>query len=167
MAIVARPTVDVSITLRDNDGAQAGLTIQLPGATTPANAITFATSIIPLILPLTDAIVVGYNVIFGSVENAIPAIPESDVEDKGYFLFNTANGNRSTITIPGFKNSLLLDDNQDINLADTDVAAFVDALTLGLSALQPTNNSGADIVGVREAYKQNRRSHLTGRRRKG
>lgn len=167
MAIVNRPTVDVVITLRDNDGAQASMNIQLPGATVPADAVTFAAAIIPLITPLTDAIVVGYNIIFGKVENAIPAIPESDVEDKGFFLFNTANGNRSSLTVPGFKNTLLLTDNTDIDLANTAVSDFVDALTLGLSALQPSNNSGADIVGVREAYKQNRRSHLTGRRRKG
>lgn len=167
MALTAKPTLSLVITWRDNDGAQATTEIQLPGATTPAAAATFASSMIPLLEPLSSAIIVGYNVIFGQIENNIPAIPESDVEDKGFFLFNTANGNRSSITIPGFLNTLLLDDNTDINLADADVDAFVDALTLGLAALQPSNNSGADIVSVREAYKQNRRSHLTNRRRKG
>lgn len=167
MAFAARPVVSVVFTFRDNDGAQASMDISLPGATTPANAVAFAASILPLITPLTDAIPVGYNVIFGQVENLIPAIPESDVEDKGFFLFNTANGGRSSVTVPGFKNTLLLIDNQDIDLADADVSAFVDAFTLGLSALQPSNSSGSDITGVREAYKQNRRSHLTGRRRKG
>jgi hypothetical protein len=65
---------------------------------------------------------------------------------------------------------VLQPNNQDINQADADITAFIDALTLGLGTplVAPVNASGADLASIKAAYKQNRRSHLRGSRtRKG
>lgn len=159
MAFVAKPNHTIEFSFRDNDGARSTCEVLIPGSTTPANVITFATALRPLVAALSDAVIVGMNVILGYYENAIPTIPSSDVENKGLFSFNAANGIRGSIAVPSILESVLLGNNKDIDQAQADVSAFIDAMTLGLSAVQPCNASGADLVGVREAYKQNRKSH--------
>ena len=167
MALVLKPTLTIEITFRDNDGARASTEVTLPGATTPANAVSFATALIALIAPLSDAVVTGYNIIIGYTENAIPTIPSSDVENKGVFLFNAANGIKSSISIPSIVESVLQANNRDIDQSALDVADFVLAMTGGLSGVSPANAGGSDLVSVRDAYKQNRRSHVSGRTRRG
>lgn len=167
MAFVAKPVITITFTFRDNDGKESTTEVLIPGATTPANAVTYATALRPLIAALSDAVCVSQNIILGYYENAIGTIPSSDVENKGVALFNAANGLKSSIAIPSILEAVLQGNNQDIDQAHADVSAFIDAMTLGLSGIQPVNASGADLVGVREAYKQNRRSQLSGRTRKG
>lgn len=159
MAFVLKPVHTVEFSFRDNDGARSTCEILVPGATTPANVITFANAVQPLVAALSDAVIVGMNVILGYYENAIPVIPSSDVENKGVFSFNAANGIRSSIAIPSILESVLQPNNKDINQADTAVSAFIDAMTLGAGAVQPVNLSGSDLTSVRDAYKQNRKSH--------
>lgn len=159
MAFVAKPITTITFTFRDNDGAESTSEVLIPGATTPANAVTFATALRPLVAALSDAVIVSQNIILGYYENAIPTIPSSDVENKGVFQFNSANGIKSSIAVPSILESLLQGNNKDIDQALTAVSDFIAAMTAGLSAIQPSNLSGADLVGVRDAYKQNRRSH--------
>lgn len=159
MSFVAKPVQKITFTFRDNDGAESTTEVVIPGATTPANAVTFATALRALIAPLSDAVIVSMNIILGYYENAIPTIPSSDVENKGLFLLNAANGIQSSIAIPSILESVLQSNNKDIDQAASDVSDFIDAMTAGLSSIQPSNLSGADLVGVKDAYKQNRRSH--------
>ncbi|NJK81338.1 MAG: hypothetical protein HC914_16200 [Chloroflexaceae bacterium] len=170
MAFVAKPTITISYSVRDNDGKQSSTEVQIDGATPPANAVGFADALRALIAPLTDGVIVGQNVIIGAYEDAIPVINRSDVEDKGVFIFNTANGLASSIAIPSVAEAVLQANNEDIDLTLAAVGAFVDAFTLGAGTplVQPANASGGDIVSVKEAYKQNRRSLKGGgTRRKG
>lgn len=159
MAFVAKPIITIEFSFRDNDGARSTCEVLIPGATAPATALTFAAALRPLVQALSDAVIVGQNVILGFYENAIPVIPSSDVENKGVFSFNSANGIRSSFTVPSILESALQPNNKDIDQANTDVAALIDAMTLGLSGTQPVNVSGADLTSVRDAYKQNRKSH--------
>lgn len=168
MAFVAKPTITVSYSFRDNDGKTSTFAVTIPGATAPADAVAFADALRPLAAALSDAVIVGQNVLIGSYEDAIPAIPRSDVEDKGLFQFNTANGLPVTLTIPSIIEGALQTNNQDIDQALAAVGAFVDAMTLGVATVQPVNASGGDLTTVKAAYKQNRRSHKSaGAGRKG
>jgi len=167
MSFVAKPTITITFTFRDDDGKESTTEILLPGATTAANAITFSTAVRALLAAVSDATLIGMNILLGYYENAIGTIASSDVENKGVLLFNSANGLKSSLAIPSVLESVLQGNNQDIDLANADVSDLVDAMTLGLSSIQPCNGSGSDLVGVRDAYKQNRRSHLSGRTRKG
>lgn len=159
MAFVAKPKHTIQFSFRDNDGAQSTCEVYLPGATTPAAAITFATALQPIVSALSDATLVGMNVIFGYHEDAIGVIAPSDVENKGLFLFNAGNGVAASVTVPSILESVLLGNNKDIDQANAAVSDFLDAMTLGLGGTQPCNNSGSDLVGTKDAYKQNRRSH--------
>lgn len=169
MAFVAKPTISITYTFRDNDGKESTTVIAIPGATDPADAITYANSLRPLIAALSDATIVGQNVLIGSYQDTIPSIPRSDVEDKGVFTFNCLNGLPSSIAVPSILESVLQGNNQDINQASAPVIAFLDAMTLGAGTplVGPVNGSGSDLGTVKAAYKQNRRSHLSGRTRKG
>lgn len=170
MAFVAKPSILITYTIRDNDGKNSTTDVQIAGATAPADAVAFATALRALMAPLSDGVIVGQNVIIGSYEDAVPVIARSDVEDKGVFLFNTANGRPSSLALPSIAETVLQTNNEDIDLANVAVTAFIDAVTLGLGTplVQPANASGGDIVSVVEAYKQNRRSLKSGgSRRKG
>lgn len=170
MAFVAKPTTTIVYVCRDNDGKNSPAELTIPGATTPAAAQAFATALRPLVAALLDSVIVGQNVIFGSYEDAIAITARCDVEDKGLFLFNTANGQPASIALPSISETVLQPNNEDIDLTNAAVAAFIDAMTLGLGTplVQPVNAGGADLVGIKAAYKQNRRSQLSaGRGRKG
>ena len=167
MSFAAKPVITVTYTFRDNDGKESTTEVLLPGATTAANAVTFANAARALLVLLSDAVCISQNVIIGSYENSIPTIPSSDVENKGVLLFGSANGLKSSIAIPSILESVLQGNNQDIDQSNADVSAFIDAMTLGLSGTQPVNASGSDLTSIKDAYKQNRRSHLSGRTRKG
>jgi hypothetical protein len=167
MSFALKPTITIEFSFRDNDGARSTTEVLLPGGTSAANAITFAAAIRPLLQALSDAVIVAMNVIIGYYENAIPTIPSSDVENKGVFVFNAANGIKSSVSVPSILEAVLQSNNRDTDQAQSDVDDFITAMTAGLSSIQPCNLSGADLVSVRDAYKQNRRSHLSGRSRKG
>lgn len=168
MAFVARPAISITYTFRDNDGKQSTVEVQIAGATAPAAAVTFASALRAVLTALSDATLVSQNVIIGSYEDAVGAVPRSDVEDKGLFNFFTASGQRSSIAIPSVQEAVLQANNQDIDGTNAAVAAFVNAMTLGLGGTQPAGAGGADLTGVASSYKQNRRSQLSGSRvRKG
>jgi hypothetical protein len=170
MAFTAKPTISVSYVCRDNDGKNSTAEVTIDGATLPANAVAFATALRPIIAALLDSVIVGQNVLIGAYEDAIAITGRCDVEDKGLFLFNSANGQPASIALPSISETVLQANNEDIDVANAAVAAFVNAMTLGLGTplVQPVNAGGADLVGVKSAYKQNRRSHLSaGRGRKG
>lgn len=170
MAFVAKPTISITYTFRDNDDKQSTMQLSIPGATAPADAVAFADSLRALIIPLSDAVCVSQNVSVGSYEDAIGAIPSSDIENKGVFTMNSGNGLVGSLTIPSILESVLQPNNQDINQADAAITSFIDAITLGLGTplVAPVNASGADLASIKAAYKQNRRSHLRGSRtRKG
>jgi hypothetical protein len=160
MAFVAKPQISIIFTVRDNDGKSSTAEVQIAGATLPAAAVTFATALRALLAPLLDGIITGQSVIIGAYEDAVGVIPRSDVEDKGLFNFFTSTGQRSSIALPSIKESVLQANNQDIDGTNADVAAFVNAMTLGLAGTQPAGAGGSDITGVASSYKQNRRSML-------
>lgn len=167
MALVLRPVIPVTLTFRDDDGKEATTGFNLPGATTAAAALTYAAGLVPLVVACSSASLIGYSIGLSFIENALGVIGSSDIEDKGVITFNTVNGNSASIAIPGFDETKLQGNNIDIDLADTDVADLIDAIVAGLSGTQPANISGSDLIGVKAAYKQNRRSHLAKRRRAG
>jgi len=167
MAIVAKPTISIVYSFRDDDGKSATTEVMIQGATVPGNAVTFAAALAPLIAALSDATMTGYNIILGFAEATGVVIGASDIENKGLLLLGAANGVKSSLTIPSVLESVLQPNNQDIDQTNTDVADLLDALTAGLGGVQPCNISGSDLVLVRDTYKQNRRSHVSGRVRKG
>jgi hypothetical protein len=163
MAFVARPVITISYTFRDNDGKQSSTQLYLPGATSPAAAVTYADTIRPLLSALSNAVLISQQVQIGSYENASVNPPSSDVEDKGVFVFEAANGQQCVVAVPSYVEIFLQPNNQDISLSYSEVGDFVDAMRVLF-----TNAAGSLLTNYKRGYKQNRRSHIKGgRTRKG
>lgn len=87
---------------------------------------------------------------------------ESDVENKGFFGFESAQGFASSVTIPTIKDSVVDDDTNLIDTSDSAVQSFVTAMTSNFvdNALNivPTNSRDEALTKLNAAYQQFRRS---------
>ena len=131
-----------------------------------------------LVSPLSDAALDGFSVRFAGYDDAYPEpVAGSDVEDKGVLLFNAEGNVPGTLALPSIKESVLVSSGIAagilVDMTDTDVAAFVDAMTDGID-LSPfsimdtvrfSTSRGEVIERVRDFYKQNRASYKSRGRR--
>lgn len=159
--------IKASFSFQDDDLAQASETVNLPAGTTLANAHIFAQSYADLLKDVSDCAMRGYTVSQSVYDDTYPtAAAGSDVEDKGVLTMRTVNNGSMTITWPGIIESILVSTisrkGTYIDLADALVAPLIAALVSGLvtggSTTQPSDRRGADILAVKDAYKQNRSS---------
>jgi hypothetical protein len=131
-----------------------------------------------LIAPLIDAVQVGVAFNLSGYEDTFPEpVAESDVEDKGVFLARTTNNKPVSVALASILESKLVTDGLaagiQIDVADADVAAFIDALEDGidlnplgiLDTVRFGTDRGESIATVIDAYKQNRSSQKSRGRR--
>jgi hypothetical protein len=166
----------VNFSFVDDDGATSTMGVHLPADISNfAEAKAIADEIAPDLAAISDAALTGYTVTLSVYDDSNPvATSGSDVEDKGVFLLSTAGGFRSSVAVPSIKESVLISTGAltgiQVDLSDTDVASFVgdmvDGVTIGVVTYEPSDYRGDDIVGVIDAYKQNRASFRS-RGRKG
>ncbi|MBL0830561.1 hypothetical protein JK320_25425 [Klebsiella pneumoniae] len=164
MALTQSPVYNVTISLVDRDMNKSTVRFHVPTGDTTATGLAAQVeeSLIPAIQGISDAIVSGYSV---SVQAEDPdagnLAPEtSDVERKGVFSFRAANGGSFVCQVPSIKNTLVIDETNVINKADSLVTAFITAVTdPGLLALgKPSTYLGADISQFVKARKAHRGS---------
>lgn len=151
--------------IQDEKGKVSTTEVKLPGATAYADVQIFAAQMAPLI----DALVTGGITRIGITENvALPAglttapAANSDVEEGGKFQFRTDGGYFTGLRLPTFDESLVNTGSRDINLEDTDVAAFVNAMKTGIDlsgaggsgTIQPSDYRDDDIVSLEFAREQ-------------
>lgn len=82
---------------------------------------------------------------------------------KGLFnISSDTQGFGRALQVPTFDSNMFIDDSDAIDLADADVAAFIDALEVGLAVtggtIQPQTDRGHDFESVDSGYKSFRRS---------
>lgn len=165
MAFTNLPTATLDFTFRDESGSIGHTLIHVPYATLAAVAIAAADVIVAAMAALSGATCLGYKLTYGKTETE-PADPAafSRVEDKGQFIWRTADGRTASFTIPAILNSVLLIDGS-IDRADLAVVALVEAVT-DVDAIF-ANASGSDIDSLLEAYqrfKASTRKQLPSRR---
>lgn len=89
------------------------------------------------------------------------ATSTADVEEKGVFVFSNSIQNQR-ITIPTFKDSLVIDGSDRIDTTNTDVSTFIFGMTDGsatiLETVVPTDNRDLALSGFVEAFESFRRS---------
>jgi hypothetical protein len=118
---------------------------------------------------LSDSMLTRIGITLRETETAQGAFGTGEAEKKGVFLFLDANGAPLfRMAIPGIKESALQGNMRDIDLADTDVAAFITAMTSG-TVQHPVTANSFNIASVQGggAYKQHRRSTGRNTRRTG
>lgn len=98
-----------------------------------------ASAMVALVGALMDAAITNYTITRAVVDDVAPQPPEtSDVERKGVFRFQLADGRFTSMSVPSFRNDKVIDGTNVINTSDVAVAAFVAAVIA----------DGGDRVGI-------------------
>lgn len=156
MAFVSRPTASLSYTLQDASGSKSQININIPGGTLINVAFAAADALRPLIAALTDCAVIAQNITYSQADDApAAAVAGSRVEEKGTFVWRTANARTTQITIPAIKDSLLLQSGA-VDRDNLAVAAFVAGVT-GADTIF-AGADGSDIRSLAAAYQRFRSS---------
>lgn len=115
---------------------------------------TKASAMVALVGALMDAAITNYTITRAVVDDAAPLPPEtSDVERKGVFRFELADGRFTSMSVPSFRNDKVIDGTNVINTADVAVAAFVAAVIA-----DGGDRVGIDIDALVSAKKTHRKS---------
>jgi hypothetical protein len=120
-----------------------------------------------LIEPLINGGIVAMGINLEIDTGALNAIPNAiaDVQEKARFVFAGENGFLKSLHIPTFLETLFTPNSADVDLTDTDVAAFVTAMEDGvtlstLAVHEPSDSRGDDLVSLvtaTEAWGKSRR----------
>jgi hypothetical protein len=130
--------------------------IHVPYATLAAAAITAADAISAAVTLITGCVVLGYKLTYAKSETTpADAAVGSRVEDKGVFVWRTADGRTTRFTVPGILDSVLNVDGS-IDRTNVDIIAL-DAVVTGVGAIF-AGASGSDITALLEAYQAFRSS---------
>lgn len=156
MALTNTPTAKLDFTFKDASGSIGHMLVHVPYSTLAAEAITAADAIAAAMAALSDATVQGYTLTYAKEDTAPPAPNAgSRVEEKGVFVWRTANARSTRFTIPAIKDSVL-NPSGSVNKSDVLVTALVDVVT-GLNSVFAAAD-GSDITSLLEAYQRFNRS---------
>lgn len=162
MALVQRPTYDVTLSLVDRDRNVSNLSVHIPTTSLIGAVETWVTgTLIPAVTALTNAVVKAYSISTSAVDDAAVALApeESDVERKGVFSFRAADGSAQLVSIPSLVNTVVIDETNVIDKADAAVIAFVNAiLNTSAGLITPSSYLGSNIVLLDKAVKKHRGS---------
>jgi len=156
MALVNLPTGQLKIDYRDASGTKGSTVFHFPYGTLAAVVVTVADVLSAALNALTDAAIDGYTITYAKTEDT-PATPTagSRVEEKGNFIWRTANGRTTRFTVPAIVDSVL-NPSGSIDKANALVTALVDAVIAGDFAFASAD--GSDITALLEAYQSFRGS---------
>jgi hypothetical protein len=90
-----------------------------------------------------------------------------EAEAKGNFQFADANGEFTTITVPGILDTVLDRNGRSIDPTNAAVAAFTAAIIDQAGAANVRNLNNLPFLGLDEAWKSHRQSSKSGQRRSG
>jgi hypothetical protein len=155
MAFTLNAAVKVIFNCRDESGNEGKVTLHAPSSQLASVVQTNATALAALIQAITGCSVHSYSYSY-EVEDPAAAAPAvgSRIEHKGRFIFELANGLETRMEVPGILQSIVLGDGA-IDLANSDVDAFVVAVQAGTAYSGVT---GSDIGALTAAYEAFRRS---------
>lgn len=156
MALVNTPTGQLKIDYRDASGSKGSTILHFPYATLASVVVTAADAISAALNVITDAAIDGYTITYTKREDTPAAASAgSRVEEKGNFIWRTANGRSTRFSIPAISDAIL-NDSGSIDKTDVLVIALVDAVTD--VDLVFASADGSDITALLEAYQSFRRS---------
>lgn len=156
MALVLRP-YHIRLSFIDNDGAESTCSTHIPSSAGAGAGLSFALAWRNLVIPLSDAVNTDADLIVGWTETTpAPAGAGANVRRAGTFIFNTSAGELASIRVPSIDESLLLTSGPyagiGIDLASSDVAAFVSAIAGGVGGVQACDPFLDDLVSVASAF---------------
>lgn len=152
-------TKTITITIQDGKGQTGRVEANLPTGTGQVTAVNFAEDLAIAINELINGTIIGIIItdIVPLPEEVLGTPSEnSDVEEGGQFIFRTENANTTKMRIPCFFEGKILEGTKQVDLADTDVDAFVDLMIDGLTDIVngdalPSDYRDEDIVSLSSA----------------
>lgn len=153
MAFEKRPW-SITYTFRDRDDNAGSATVFVDTTLDYVALETKAAALAASIGALSDAPITQYTISALYVDPAAPTPPEtSDVERKGRFVFDLDDTRVTSVSVPSFKNTLVIDDSNLINVSDPLVATFVTAVIA-----DGADRIGVDISALKSATKRHIKS---------
>lgn len=149
MALVNQPAGELTINFRDETGSKGSAKFHFPYATLTSVVVTAADLLSAALNAITGCAIDGYSITYTKSEDT-PETPAdgSRVENKGKFLFRTANARTSLFSVPGIEEAVLLP-NGDINQANALIIALVAAVVGG--DLVFCSADGSDLTALLKA----------------
>lgn len=155
----------IIFTIRDNKGKTSTTEVKIPTGITLSNMIEFAQDLVVLFDAITTGQIINVGIgisvdISGLGLTAAPG-STSDVEEKGQLQFQTAGFYYTTVNVPCWSDINVVSGSDEVDTGDADVAAFIAAMTAGLtlgdaSVVQPCDSREDDIttlVYARERFR--------------
>lgn len=142
----------LDVTVQDADGMTSSVSFYTSEATF-ATASAWANAVLAAINTLIEGAIVSADLAFQLSTGALRAIPlaDSDVEEKGRFIFNVVGGYTSRISLPTFAKETYTVTGGNIDTGDADVVQFINALLSGGGA-QGTDYRYDNLTSVKAAY---------------
>jgi hypothetical protein len=152
LALTNLPTGTLKIDYRDETGSRGSTVFHFPYSTLASVVVTVADILSAALNALTDAAIDGYSITYAKTEDT-PATPGalSRVENKGQFVWRTANGRTTRFSIPAIVASVL-NPSGSIDKTDALITALSDAVIAGDFAFNSAD--GSDITALLEAYQR-------------
>lgn len=164
---MAAPHVILVYTYLDAKGKSSVSKINFPINVDISELQGFATSTAQLIDPLIKGQItsIGIGLEVGLPGSGLKTSPnaDSDVEEGARFNWLAASGANTEFRIPTFDEAKMVTGTPNVDLADTDVDAFVQRMlaghTTGLVNASPSDDRGSDItdiISARESFTSTR-----------
>lgn len=146
---MALPNYTIELSIRDGEGKMGNLTFY-HDTNIHADAVTAANGIATAVAALTDGVVAKVTLTQTVSTNAAAAPADTDVEIKGLFTFNNADGKAYQVSVPAFVRTYMLPNSDQIDLTQPAVLNFTaDVISEGY-----VDSRAVDIVAVRSAVEQ-------------
>lgn len=149
--------VKIIYSFRDAKGKTATTEVKVPTGISIANMVEFAKEMAVLIDAVTRGVItsvlIGIGVDISALSLASNPFSDADVEEKGVYQLGTEGGFYTTIAIPCHDDDDTVDGSDAIDTADTDIAAFIAALTGGIeltdtSVVEPCDAREDDVTTI-------------------
>jgi len=155
---------EMHFTFVDDENHSSIVTINFADSIVTANLASAATAFLAVIAPLTDAGFVKATITRELITAAGTIVAGADVEIGANFIWSQLSKAKRTVQrIPAFVRSKLVENSKVVDETDADVAAFIVAMTDGLTAVtlfEPTSDEGTDLTSLvigQETYSKARK----------
>lgn len=148
--------ISVVFTVSDAKGDQSTFSVPVPTGTAITDLAGFAQALAALIEPLCNGALRDLH--FSIPVSFTPwsaAASISDIQEKARFAFRTVNGFLKHVSLPTAVESVFAAGSRDVDIANTDVAAFITAMTDGITVnahdVEPCDVRGEDLTELESA----------------
>ncbi len=163
--------IDIRVSLLDGNGNTSKQVAHIAAATTLANAFLYAQDLAEILDALSDAKVIGAEVLApvdlsGQDIKTDPTV-QSDIESGAKFVFRDAYGLLYTSRIPAIVASCLVPNSKLVDLQNAGVQAYVNGIIgvlggdPGVNSLTKASTDIETLFSARQSFRRN----LKGRRR--